>query len=86
MLGGEELSDVNTLAHLGVIEQRSNELLQVRKSGGDRAAGTATLCKDGRALFSAVANCSLGPWSTWQRGHGRIEWTAILIRVLFAQP
>jgi hypothetical protein len=43
MLGGEELSDVNMLAHLGVIEQRSNELLQVRSSGWDRAARTATL-------------------------------------------
>jgi hypothetical protein len=30
LLGGEELSDVNMLAHLGIIEQRSNELLQVR--------------------------------------------------------
>lgn len=29
LLGDRELSDVNMLAHLGVIEQRSNELLQV---------------------------------------------------------
>lgn len=29
LLGDGELSDVNMLAHLGVIEQRSNELLQV---------------------------------------------------------
>ena len=29
LLGGEELSDSNMLAHLGIIEQRSNELLQV---------------------------------------------------------
>lgn len=30
LLGGEDLSDANMLAHLGIIEQRSNELLQVR--------------------------------------------------------
>lgn len=30
LLGGEELNDANMLAHLGIIEQRSNELLQVR--------------------------------------------------------
>jgi hypothetical protein len=30
LLGGEELSDANLLAHLGIIEQRTNEVLQVR--------------------------------------------------------
>jgi hypothetical protein len=29
LLGGEDLSDANMLSHLGIIEQRSNELLQV---------------------------------------------------------
>jgi hypothetical protein len=29
LLGGEELSDANLLAHLGIIEQRTNEVLQV---------------------------------------------------------
>lgn len=29
LLGGEGLRDSNMLAHLGIIEQRSNELLQV---------------------------------------------------------
>lgn len=29
LLGGEDLNDTNMLAHLGIIEQRSNELLQV---------------------------------------------------------
>lgn len=33
LLGGEELSESNLLAHLGIIEQRSNELLQVRVLG-----------------------------------------------------
>jgi hypothetical protein len=32
LLGGEELSDANLLAHLGIIEQRTNEVLQVRLS------------------------------------------------------
>ena len=31
LLGGEELNESNLLAHLGIIEQRSNELLQVGK-------------------------------------------------------
>lgn len=39
LLGGEELSDVNMLAHLGIIEQRSNELLQVRAALTALAAG-----------------------------------------------
>jgi hypothetical protein len=30
LLGGNGLSDATMLAHLGIIEQRSNELLQVR--------------------------------------------------------
>jgi hypothetical protein len=29
LLGGEELSEANLLAHLGIIEQRTNEVLQV---------------------------------------------------------
>lgn len=29
LLGGDGLTEANLLAHLGVIEQRSNELLQV---------------------------------------------------------
>lgn len=29
LLGGEDLNEGNLLAHLGIIEQRSNELLQV---------------------------------------------------------
>lgn len=33
LLGGEDLNESNMLAHLGIIEQRSNELLQVRCHG-----------------------------------------------------
>lgn len=40
LLGGEQLSDANLLAHLGIIEQRTNEVLQVR---GTTAAGSRAL-------------------------------------------
>jgi hypothetical protein len=40
LLGDGELSDVNMLAHLGVIEQRSNELLQV----GGRGCSLCVCC------------------------------------------
>jgi hypothetical protein len=44
LLGGEELSDANLLAHLGIIEQRTHEVLQVRLRHWRQrlaAAGTA---------------------------------------------
>jgi hypothetical protein len=44
LLGEEELSEANLMAYLGIIEQRTNEILQVRQrpkpcGAGDVAAG-----------------------------------------------
>jgi len=55
LLGGEDLNDTNMLAHLGIIEQRSNELLQVwalERPQSDMA------CREGTSLCKTLT-CSI---------------------------